>query len=48
MEHTSFKREAETAMRKVDLTVMFDQGALIISENRQPEWTAGWQTLKRS
>ena len=45
-EHTSLKWEAETALRKVDATVMFDQGTVIISENRQTEWKAGWQTLK--
>ena len=45
-EHTSLKREAETVMRKVDAPVIFDQGAVIISENRQTEWKAGWQTLK--
>ena len=46
-EHTSLKREAETAMRKVDAQVIFDQGAVIISENRQTEWKTGWQTLKK-
>jgi len=45
-EHTSLKQEAETVMRKVDAPVTFDQGAVIISENRQTEWKAGWQTLK--
>ena len=44
--HTSLKREAETAMRKVEAPVIFYQGAVIISENRQTEWKAGWQTLK--
>ena len=33
-------------MRKVDAPVIFDQGAVIISENRQTEWKADWQTLK--
>ena len=46
-EHTSLKREAEMAMRKVDAPVIFDQGAIIISENRQTEWKTGWQTLKK-
>ena len=47
-EHTSLKREAETVMRKVDARVIFDKGAVIISENRQTEWKAGSQTLKES
>ena len=34
-------------MRKVHVPVIFDEGAVIISENRQIEWKAGWQTLKR-
>ena len=33
-------------MRKVDAPVIFDQGAVIISENRPTEWKAGLQTLK--
>ena len=45
-EHTSLKREAEMVMRKVDVPVIFYQGVVIISENRQIEWKAGWQTLK--
>ena len=40
-EHKSLKREAETVMRKVNAPVIFDQGAVIISENRQTEWKAG-------
>ena len=45
--HTSLKREAETARRKVDAPLVFDHRAVIINENKQTEWKADWQTLKR-
>ena len=38
----SLKREAETAIRKVDAQLIFDQGAIIISEtDKQSERQTG-------
>ena len=37
-EQTSLKREAEKTMRNVSVTVSFDEGSVIIGEERYTYW----------
>ena len=37
-EQISMKKEAEKAMRKVEVTVSFDKGSVIIGEESYTEW----------
>ena len=47
-EQTSLKREAEEAMRNVSATVSFDEGSVIIGEERYTDWKVEWKELKIS
>ena len=40
------KKKAEETMRKVEVTVSFDEGSVIIGEKSYPEWKEGWEKLK--
>ena len=46
-EQISLKKEAEKAMRKVEVTVSFGEGSAIIGEGYYPEWKEGWKKLKK-
>ena len=46
-EQISLKKEAEKAMRKVEVTVSFDEGSVIIGEESYTEWKEGWEKLKK-
>ena len=46
-EQTSPKTEAEKAMRNVSATVSFDEGSVIIDEERYTDWKVGWKKLKK-
>ena len=41
------KKEAEKAMRKVEVPVSFDEGSVIIREESYIEWKEGWEKLKK-
>ena len=43
----SLKMEAEKAMRKVELTVLFDEGNVIIGTGSYTEWKEAWKKLKK-
>ena len=42
-EQISLKKEAKEAMRKVEVTVSFDEGSVIIGEESYPEWKGAWK-----
>ena len=42
------KKEAEKAMRKVEVTVSFDDRSVIIGKESYTEWNEGWKNWKRS
>ena len=46
-EQISLKKEAEKAMRKVEVTVSFDEGCVIIGEESYTEWEGAWKKLKK-
>ena len=46
-EQISLKREAENAMINVNSIVEFDEGSVIIYEERYTEWKMGWKKLKK-
>ena len=46
-EQISLKKEAEKAMRKVEVTVSFDEGSVIIGEESYTEWKGAWKKLKK-
>ena len=46
-EQISLKKEAEKAMRKVEVTVSFDEGSVIIGEESYTEWKGVWRKLKK-
>ena len=46
-EEISLKKEAENAMRKVEVTVSFDEGSVIIGEESHTEWILSWKKLKK-
>ena len=39
--------EAEKAMRKVELTILFDEGNVIIGTGSYAEWKEAWKKLKK-
>ena len=43
----SLKMEAEKAMRKVELTVSFDERNVIIGTGSYTEWKEAWKKLKK-
>ena len=43
----SLKKEAEKAMRKVGVTVSFDEESVNIGEKSYTEWTEGFKKLKK-
>ena len=46
-EQISLKKEVEKAMRKVEVTVSFDERSVIIGEESHTEWKEGWKKLKK-
>ena len=46
-EQISLKKEAEKAMRKVEVTVSFDEGSVIIGEESYTEWKGAWKKLEK-
>ena len=46
-EQISLKKKAEKAMRKVEVTVSFDEGSVIIGEESYTGWKEGWKKLKK-
>ena len=46
MEQISLKNGAEKAMGKVEVTVSFDEGSVIIGEENYTEWKGAWKKLK--
>ena len=46
-EQISLKKEAEKATRKVEVTVSFDEGSVIIGEESYTEWKEAWKKLKK-
>ena len=46
-EQISLKKEAEKAVRKVEVTVSFDEGSVIIGEESYTEWKEGLEKLKK-
>ena len=42
-EQISLKKEANEAMRKVEVTVSFDEGSVIIGEESYTEWKGAWK-----
>ena len=46
-EQISLKKEAEKAMRKVEVTVSFDEGCVTIGEESYTEWEGAWKKLKK-
>ena len=46
-EQISLKKEVEKAMRKVEVTVSFDEGSVIIGEESYTEWKGAWKKLKK-
>ena len=46
-EQTSLKKEAAKAMRKVNVTVSFYEGSVIIGEEGYTEWKEAWKKLKK-
>ena len=46
-EQISLKKEAEKAIRKVEVTVSFDEGSVIIGEESYTEWKGAWKKLKK-
>ena len=42
-EQISLKKEVEKAMRKVEVTVSFDEGSVITSEESYTEWKKAWK-----
>ena len=45
-EQISLKKEVEKAMRKVEVTVSFDEGSVIIGQERYTEWKKHRKTEK--
>ena len=45
-EQISLKKEVEKAMRKVEVTVSFDEGSVIIGQERYTEWKKHRETEK--
>ena len=45
-EQTSLKREAEAAMRKMDVLATFDEGYVKIGQERYADWKQAWKHLK--
>ena len=45
-EQTSLKREAEAAMRKMDLLATFGEGYVKINQERYVDWKEAWKKLK--
>ena len=43
----SLEKKAEKAMRKIEATVSFDEGSVIIGEESYTEWKEGWKKLKK-
>ena len=46
-EHVSLKREAETALRKVNVNVIFGEGYVQIDKKRFVDWKEVWKKLKK-
>ena len=46
-EQISLKKKAEKAMRKVEVTVSFDEGSVIIGEESYTEWKEGWKQRQK-
>ena len=46
-EQISLRKEAEKAMTKVEVTVSFDEGSIIIGEESYTEWKGAWKKLKK-
>ena len=46
-EQISLKKEAEKAMRKVEVTVSFDEGSVIIGEKSYTDWKGTWKKLEK-
>ena len=46
-EQTSLQKEAEKAMRKVQETVSFDEGSVIIGKESYTEWKGAWKKMKK-
>ena len=45
-EKTMLKREAEAAMRKVDVRATFGEGYVKIEQERYDDWKEAWKKLK--
>ena len=46
-EQTSIKKEAEKAMREVNVSVSFNEGHVTIDEEQFNEWKTSWRKLKK-
>ena len=46
-EQISLKKEAEKTMRKVEVTVSFDEGSVIVGEESYTEWKKGWKKTEK-
>ena len=46
-EYISLKKEAEKPMRKVEVTVLFNEGSVIIAKESYTEWKEGWKKLRK-
>ena len=46
-EQISQKKEAEKAMRNVEVTVSFDEWSVSIGEESYTEWKEGWKNLEK-
>ena len=46
-EQISLKKEAEKAMRKVEVTVSFDEGSVIVGEKSYTDWKGAWKKLEK-
>ena len=46
-EQISLKKETEKVVRKVEVTVSFEQGTVIIGKESYTEWKEGWIKLKK-
>ena len=46
-EQVSLKKEPGKAMRKVEVTISFDEGRVIVGEESYTEWKEGWKKLRK-
>ena len=47
IEQTSLKKEAKKTLGKVEVTVSFDEGSVIIGKKSYTEWKGAWKKLQK-